>query len=68
MNQKTWTNGNRKLVWTVSLNNNSLYCIYVHGVLVHEDISFEEFYPLYKRTVAKLNTKTHKPKQQFATV
>ena len=51
MNPKTWTKDSRKVVWTVSVNNDTLYCIYVHGVLTHEDLTFEEFYPLFKRTV-----------------
>jgi len=53
MNPKTWTQDTRPLVWTVSLNNSSLYCIYVHGILTYEDLSFDDFYSLYKMTAAK---------------
>lgn len=51
MNPKTWTKDNRRIVWTVSLNNRSLYCLYVHGVLVGEDMDFDQFYTLYNRTL-----------------
>lgn len=51
MNPKTWTKDSRKVVWTVSVNNDTLYCLYVHGVLTHEDLPFKAFYPLLKRTV-----------------
>lgn len=51
MNPKTWTNDNRPVVWTVSETDNNTYCLYVQGVLVGENLAFEEFYPLYKNAV-----------------
>lgn len=51
MNPKTWTKDSRPVVWTVSETNSDRYCIYVHGTLVHENLSFDEFYPLYKNAV-----------------
>jgi len=53
MNPKNWTNDNRKVVWTVSLNNSTLYCLYAQGVLVYEDIPLDDFYSLYTNTVAE---------------
>lgn len=53
MNPRSWTKDSRKIVWTVSENDNSLYCIYVHGSLKHEDVSLEEFYTLYNRIVGR---------------
>jgi hypothetical protein len=51
-NPKTWPQDNRRLVWTVSLDNSSLYCMYVHSILTHENLAFDDFYPLYKSIVA----------------
>lgn len=47
---------NRPIVWTVSQNNNTLYCLYINSNLVYEDLPFETFYPLYKKTVADITT------------
>lgn len=54
MNPKTWTADDRRVVWTVSLNDCTQYCIYVHGILKYEDLNFEQFYPLYNRTLASI--------------
>lgn len=51
MNPKTWNQDDRRVVWTVSVNDCTRYCIYVQGVLTYEDVSLEEFWPLYNSTV-----------------
>lgn len=51
MNPKTWTNDNRRVVWTISLDVPDTYCLYVQGVLTHENLTFEEWYPLYRKAV-----------------
>lgn len=51
MNPKT-INDSRSLVWTVSESVPDTYCLYIDGILMHENLSFEEFYPLYKGYVA----------------
>jgi hypothetical protein len=45
---KTWTRDNRPVVWTVNETNTDRYDLYIRGVLYAENLSFEEFYPLYK--------------------
>ena len=47
MNPKIWNKDNRRVVWTVSANDKTLYCIYVQGTLVHEDVSLDSFYSLW---------------------
>lgn len=51
MNPKTWTNDNRHIVWTVSLDVPDTYCLYIGGQLYSENMPFEIFYPLYKNAV-----------------
>jgi hypothetical protein len=53
MNPKTWTQDSRRVVWTVSLNDSTLCCLYVQGVLVYEDVSLDDFYSLYNSAVAE---------------
>lgn len=50
-NSKFRFNDDRPVVWTFSENDPNLYCIYIRSVLVHENLSFDEFYPLFKRTL-----------------
>ena len=52
MNPKT-INDSRTIVWTVSVVDTSRYCLYVHGTLVHDNLPFDQFYPLYKGAVDK---------------
>lgn len=52
-NSKFRFNDDRPVVWTFSENGSDLYCIYIRSVLVHENLSFDEFYPLFKRTLAE---------------
>lgn len=51
MNPKVWTHDNRPVVWTVSLDVPDTYCLYVHGVMIHENLTFDEFCPVYKNAV-----------------
>lgn len=51
MNPKTWTNDNRRVVWTVSQTNPDTYCLYVQGILVGENLPFDTFYSLYRNAV-----------------
>ena len=51
MNPKTWNQDYRRVVWTVSLTDSTLYCIYVHGTLVHENVSLNDFYALWQNAV-----------------
>jgi hypothetical protein len=51
---KMWTQDNRPLVWTVNENNSDTYDLYVHSKIVGEGLTFEEFYPLYKKYTAEL--------------
>jgi hypothetical protein len=51
---KTWTADNRPIVWTVNEDNRDTYDLYVHGKIVGEGMTFEDFYPVYKRYVAQL--------------
>lgn len=50
MNPKT-INDPRRIVWTVSEEVPDTYCLYVQGTLVHSNLPFEEFYPLYRGVV-----------------
>jgi len=44
---KFWTKDNRRIVWTVTDGTNDRYDLYLNGVLMYTNLSFEEFYPLY---------------------
>jgi hypothetical protein len=45
-------NDSRPIVWTVSIENHNLYCLYINGTLYVENITLDDFYPLYKRVAA----------------
>ena len=38
----------RKVVWTVSLSHVDRYCLYVDGALYVENLTLDDFYPIYK--------------------
>ena len=45
---KKWTQDNRYIVWTMTEGSNDRYDLYVAGVLKYTNLTFEEFYPLFK--------------------
>lgn len=53
MNPKN-INDSRPLVWTVSLEVPNTYCMYIDGVLVVNNCSFDTFYPLYRRAAEQI--------------
>lgn len=55
MNPKILHNESRQVVWTISANNPELYCLYIGGYLYSENLSFNDFYPMYNRAIS-----THK--------
>ena len=38
----------RKVVWTVSLSHVDRYCLYVDGALYVENLTLDDFWPIYK--------------------
>jgi len=50
---KTWTMDNRPVVWTVTEETNDRYDLYLRGVLMYTNLTFEQFYPLFKMACGK---------------
>jgi len=50
---KMWTQDNRRVVWTVTEGTNDRYDLYLNSVLAYTNLTFEEFYPLFKSAVGK---------------
>jgi hypothetical protein len=52
---KRWTQDYRYIVWTVTEGTHDRYDLYVAGVLKYTNLSFEQFYPIYKAESAKVS-------------
>jgi hypothetical protein len=51
---KTWTQDNRYIVWTVTEGTSDRYDLYVAGVLKYTNLTFEQFYPVFKEENASV--------------